>query len=111
MRIYVINMGRQSAENYHVGLATNSIDEAIKFISEHLIYGTNYQFCNHIYNRVNNMECWENGEILYEYGSLRDDKINIIEDDETLTIKQIEEDLKKHIDKINKYYNKNIALE
>lgn len=102
IKIYVVNMGRQTAENYHVGFVTIDFQKAIKFISENLIYGEDHQWCNHIYNRVHDMQCWEDGELLYEYGSLNNDRINQIKDDEALSPEEIEEDIKRHITKVIK---------
>ena len=97
MKIFVINMGSNQAENYHVGFVTTDFDSAVKFISEHLIYGDDHQWCNHIYNRVHDMEIWENEKIQDVYGLSISHRIKQIGEKETLTIEEIKEDIFKTI--------------
>lgn len=101
MKIYVVNMGSNSAENYHVDLVSANLNNVAKFVSEHLIYGDDHQCCNHIYNRVSDIQCWEDGELLFDYGDLYDDKINTIEEKETLTPEEILDEIQNRIKNIN----------
>ena len=91
-------MGSNEAENYHVGLVTTDFDFAIKFISEHLVYGDNHQWCNHIYNRVHDMEIWEDNSIQGVYGLSKSHRINQIGEKETLTVEALKEDVLQALD-------------
>lgn len=95
MQIYVINMGSNNAQNYHVGFVTTDFEEALKFISEHLIYGDDHQWCNHIYDRFSDMEVWENGDLLYSYGLYSNDKVNLIGEKETLSVDELREEVER----------------
>lgn len=97
MKIYVVNMGRLEAANYHVGFVTTDFNSAVKFISEHLVYGDDAQWCRHIYNRVSDMEVWENEKVCAAYGNTLGCRINQIGEKESLTVEEIEEDIKKNI--------------